>query len=105
MSNESSIFNLVLDTIYKNGIISYMNKATQRCLNRLQVTIIPVNDYWGDFPKKSYIKTNDFVIKPNYMKIITEDGYGVYTRKLGTCYWKLRGFPKHEFAIIVSLSV
>ena len=75
--------------------------------NRLEITVIPIKQKEPVFNKRGeYFVRNNFLIKPNYIKIHLDDTtIVVYKRIKGSCYWRCVGLPGYEFALIVRLSI
>jgi len=75
--------------------------------NRIEISVLPIKQKDSTFKKKGeHIVGSKFVIKPDYIKIWSDDiTVDLFKRIKGSCYWRCVGLPGYQFAIIVRLSI
>jgi hypothetical protein len=76
-------------------------------LPRLDITVVTVKQpKKGKMDKPEHYYTDDFVIKPDCIKVNQDDTTSdVYKRIPGSCYWRCVGLPDYQFALLVNLSI
>jgi len=74
--------------------------------NKLELTVIQIKPVCKKCDKVEYYKSEEFIIKPDYIKIYQDDvSVDVYRRIKNSCYWRCVGLKGYEFAIIARVSI
>jgi len=74
--------------------------------NKLEITVIQIKPPSPRNDKVEHYKSENFVIKPDYIKLYQDDTtIDVYKRIKNSCYWRCVGLKGYELAIIARVSI
>lgn len=82
-----------------------MNKSTRNSINKLELTVIPVDGCRRVFKKEhEHVISHDFILKPDHITVVHDDtSKDVYKRVKDSVYWRCVGLRNCKFAILVRL--